>query len=117
MEIRLDQQSPQNIYILGKLTDGSDKTLLKKLDQDFNEDWTLSLDQVPQTDAFAVTPDSQELYFAGSNPTLLLFNINAETGAVKGVFSETTIEIVSNHRIFPNPDSSGIYFTSNPSCF
>jgi hypothetical protein len=89
--------------------------MVMMVDKNFNFVWIKGFANQPIMYAFAVTPNGQDLFLSMFGSPLILFNLNAQTGAVKGVLTESNMEVKINQAIVPNPDSTGIYFVGNNS--
>jgi hypothetical protein len=103
--------NPQSIYALAVLNDGGMKTIIMRTDVDLNSQYMVGFDKSPNTRTLAVTPNGSDLFFVTNYATLEIFNMEAQTGNMKGVYADTNLRMVTGHKMFPSPDSLGIYFT------
>jgi hypothetical protein len=101
--------------MLGKLSVISVFAIVMMVDQNFDVVWIEGFDMTPISQAFAITPNGQDLFVSMLGSSLVLFNLNGQNGMLKGVLTDTTINSSGKQQIVPNPDSTGIYFAGNSS--
>jgi hypothetical protein len=99
--------------MLGKLSDISLIAIVMMVDQNFDVVWVKGFVMSPINQAFAITPNGQDLFVSMDGSSLVLLNLNGQNGILKGVLADTSISATGKQQIVPNPDSTGIYFAGN----
>ena len=102
----------QVVWIISRLVDGNEKTIISKIDQDLNSEIVASFDIAPNDYAFTVTPNGASLLFSPLVSELTIYWIDAQNGNIIGSLYDNSADFEDKNHLFANTDSSSVYFNN-----